>query len=200
QKVLVWGSCERAKGGDGDGVMAIAPLEEMKMIDVGYIPRVEFVSADPAAKTMTFKIAVPDAVLKSAASVQPGRWIKVTAPMEQPGTGTTLASAMATEKPAPRPPKPQPAVAAAGAGGGGRGGRGGAAAAAVKANGGISGAWTFAVSLGGNTIEAPCDVAQDGPKLGGTCKPMGGDPVELTGTVMDKKVNFSYTASLGGNS
>ena len=105
--VLIWG-IDGAKGGEADTVIAIATPDEMKMVDVGYITRVDFVSGDAAPKTLTFKAVVPDAVLTSVAPAQPGRWIKVTAPMEQPGTGLTLTAAMPTEKPAPKPPKPKP--------------------------------------------------------------------------------------------
>lgn len=190
--VLIW-SVDGAKGGDAQTVLAIASPDEMKMVDVGYITRVDFVSGDTAAKTITFKTVVPDAVLKSAASVQAGKWLKVTAPMDQPGPVATLASAMPTEKPAPKPPKPKAPSAAADAGGRAAGG-------AVAAKGGISGAWTIALSVGGNTIESACDLAQDGTKLGGTCAAMGGDKAPVTGTVEGTKINFSYEASLAGNS
>lgn len=193
--VLIW-NVEGAQGGDADAVIAVATPDEMKVVDVGYITRVEFVSGDPTAKTLTFKTVVPDAVLASIASVQPGSWIKVTAPMEQPGTGFTLTAAAPSAKPAPRPPKPpEPAAPATG------GGRGGAApaASAVTAKGGISGNWSLTFSIGGNTLESACELAQDGPKLGGTCSAAGGDQSPVSGGVDGTKVNFTYSASLAGN-
>jgi hypothetical protein len=195
--VLIW-NVQGAQGGDADAVLAVATPDEMKVVDVGYITRVDFVAADAAAKTLTFKTVVPDAVLASIASVQPGSWIKVTAPMEQPGTGFTLTAAVPSTKPAPRPPKP--AEPAAPATTGGRGGAPDAASAgAVKANGGISGNWSLTMSLGGNTLASTCELAQDGPKLGGTCSAMGGDKSVVAGTVDGTKVNFTFSASLAGN-
>jgi hypothetical protein len=192
--VLVW-NVEGAKGGDADAVILVAKPDDMKVVDVGYITRVDFVAGDPAAKTLTFKTVVPDAVLTSIASVQPGSWIKVSAPMEQPGTGVTLTAAAAASKPAPRPPKPVTPLAAADGGGG----RGGAAAPSVKPNGGISGNWSLTMSLGGNTLASVCELAQDGEALGGTCSAMGGDKTAVTGSVKGNTVTFSFTASLAGN-
>jgi hypothetical protein len=195
--VLIW-DINGAKGGEADTILAVATPEDMKMVDVGYVARVDFVSADAAAKTLTFTATVPDAVLKSLSAAQPGKWIKVTSPMAQPGPGTAMTAAMAlAEKPAPLPPRPKPPEPPAGGSPSGRGGRGAAAAAAVKANGGISGGWTLSLSIGGNDLKSDCELAQDGPKLGGTCKTPAGDAA-VTGGVTGPKVTLQYTANLAG--
>jgi hypothetical protein len=72
-------------------------------------------------------------------------------------------------------------------------------AAPVKANGGISGKWTITMSIAGNMFDSKCALAQDGPKLGGTCAALGGDEAPVTGAVTGAKVTFAYSANLGGN-
>ena len=186
--VLTW-DIHGAKGGEADTVLAVATPEEMKAIDVGYITRVELVSADAAAKTITFKTSVPNALIASVAAAQPGKWIKVTAPMAQPGPENTLASAALADAAPTIPPRPKPESA-------GAGGRS-AGAAAVQAKGGISGKWVIAMSLAGNDLKNQCDLAQDGQKLGGICKgPAGESPV--TGVVNGPKVNMSFAVNFGG--
>lgn len=106
--VLVW-RIDGAKGGETDTVLLVATPDEMSIVDVGYITRVDFVAGDAAAKTLTFKTVVPDNVLAPIAAAQPGSWIKVTAPMEQPGTGVVLTAAA----PSTKPNLPAPAAAAA---------------------------------------------------------------------------------------
>ena len=74
--------------------MLYAPkYETMEGIDEGSILPVDFVSADLDANLLTFRIPVPDSVLCSIASVQPGTWIKVTTPMQQAPDVPSLASA-----------------------------------------------------------------------------------------------------------
>lgn len=198
--VLIW-SIDGAKGGDGQTVVLIATPEQMKIVDAGYITRAEFVLADAATKTVTFKVPVPDVVLLAAAAAQPGKWLKITAPMEQPGPGVTLTAANVTDKPAPKPPKPEPPPAAAADAGMRRDGRGQPAAGAstVKANGGISGPWRLVMDIGSNTLEGACDLAQDGTRLGGTCSLLDNNRTAVDGAVDGSRVTFSFMSRLAAN-
>src|SRR3954463_8065579 len=120
--------------GEADTVIYAPKYEVMKGIDEGYILPVEFVSADPAAHSLTVKASAPDAVLQSVRSVQPGKWIKVVVPMQQPRDTAALSSATAAEKPDLKPPPPPPTpTATADAGGRGRGRGQGAAQAGAGA-------------------------------------------------------------------
>jgi hypothetical protein len=53
-------------------------------LTTGYILPVEFVAADAAAKTITFKAALSDDTIQPFTSIRPGQWMKVTSPMLQP--------------------------------------------------------------------------------------------------------------------
>ncbi len=180
--ISIW-DVQGATGGDGMTVLAVATPEQMHVIDDGYITRVEFVTADPDARTITFKVTVPDVVLQTVASMQPGRWIRVTAPMEQPGPLTMLTSATATDRPSPRPravPSAEPAAA--------DDKPRVAAAAPVKANGGISGPWAIRFKDQNSVSHyTECQLAQDGPAIGGACK---GPDVEVRGSASGTQIEL----------
>ncbi len=84
-------------------VLYIESYEVMKRssIDFGYLLPVEFVSADTAGKTVTFKATVPDSALQAVQSVMPGQWIKVTSPMTQPAEKAAIASIESSARPQP---------------------------------------------------------------------------------------------------
>jgi hypothetical protein len=193
--VLIW-SIDGSKGGDAQTVVLIQTPAQMKIVEEGYITRAEFVSADAAAKTVTFKAVAPDAVLSTVGGAQPGAWVKFTAPMEQPIGGPTVMAATLTEKPAPKVAKVTPQVAAA-AGDGEMARRFTPKAPnIVKANGGVSGRWRFVTDLGGTSVTAVCDLAQDGPKLGGTCTAADQVPAPVTGTADGSHIRFTFPSAL----
>ena len=96
---------------DADTLIYLVSYETMKnsKLDDGYILPAEFVSADKAAKTVTFKAAVPDNVVQALTSVPPGRWLKVTAPMSQPNERASVGAVeVSASRPSPTPrPRPQ---------------------------------------------------------------------------------------------
>jgi hypothetical protein len=93
-------------------VLYMATLDVMKAskVDVGYIIPAEFVSGDAAGKTVTVKVAMPDSAAAAVKAVAPGGWVKVTAPMSQPGDTAAVSMVAASAKPAPfvrdAPPAP----------------------------------------------------------------------------------------------
>lgn len=70
-------------------------------VDVGYILPVEFVAADTAAKTLTFKATIPDSALATLKSITAGQWFKGTSPMSQPAETAMIASIESSPKPSP---------------------------------------------------------------------------------------------------
>jgi hypothetical protein len=197
--------------GEADTVIYAPKYEVMKGIDEGYILPVEFVSADPAKHSLTVRTSAPDAVLQSVRAVQPGKWIKVVVPMQQPKDTAALTSAAAAEKPDLKPPPPPtPTATADAAGGRGRRGQGGAAApeagAAAPARGAsaapagvpVAGTWTISSQLAGNAVNSECTFVLEGPKITGTC---GGGPLgnaDVTGVVNGVNVSFEYSVSYSG--
>jgi hypothetical protein len=196
--------------GETDTVIYAPKYEVMKGIDEGYILPVEFVSADPAKHSLTVKTSAPDAVLQSVRAVQPGKWIKVVVPMQQPKDTAALTSAAVAEKPdlKPPPPPPAPTPTADATGGRGRGrGQGGAqagaaapAAGAPAAAGGapVAGTWTISSQLAGNAVTSECTFALEGPKITGSC---GGGPLgkaDVTGVVNGVNVSFEYSVTYSG--
>src|SRR5439155_1339965 len=71
-----------ANGGTSDTgpVLYIEKYDVTKAsnLNIGYILPVEFVSADTAAKTITFKATVPDGAFEAFKSILPRQWMKVT--------------------------------------------------------------------------------------------------------------------------
>jgi hypothetical protein len=179
--VLTWAGGQ----GEADSVIYIATPEVMKTITVGYLLPAEVVTLDAATSTITVKTSVPDSVLQTLASIQPGTWIKAAAPMNQPGPAATISSVVASAKPLP---KPKPVEQAA---------EKKPAVPVVVANGGISGPWTVTASLGGFEIGNDCKLAQDGPRLGGTCTNMLGS-AEVSGTVDGTSIKFSMALDVMG--
>jgi hypothetical protein len=203
--------------GEADTVIYAPKYEVMKGIDEGYILPVEFVSADPAKHTLTVKTSAPDAVLQSVRAVQPGKWIKVVVPMQQPKETAALTSAAMTEKPdlKPPPPPPAPTPTADTMVGRGRGrARGGAqpdaaapaagaaapdggTAAAAGAGGPMAGTWVISSQLAGNAVNSDCTFALEGPKITGSCGgPLG--KADVTGVVNGVNVSFEYSVTYSG--
>jgi hypothetical protein len=107
--VLTW---RPGTKGQADAVFLVAKLEVMQSskVDVGYILPSEFVSADPAGKTLTIKVPLPGSALSAARAAQ-GKTVKVTTPMTQPKATAAVESIEVSERPKFDPPKdwtPQP--------------------------------------------------------------------------------------------
>ena len=103
--VVTWTQFE----GEGDAVMCVSSPEEMASVSSGYIVPAEFVSVNTAAGTLTFSTQVPDGMVRTLSSAEPGTWIKVSAPMGQPWPAATITSVALNETPKPRP-DPEPEV------------------------------------------------------------------------------------------
>ena len=103
--MLVW-TADNTKPETGP-VRYIEIYEAMKgsNVDQGYILPVEFVSADAAARTITFKATVPAAEAQTLAAIQPGRSIAVTTPMRQPSETAAITSIEISDRSQPAPPK-----------------------------------------------------------------------------------------------
>ncbi len=97
--MLTWAA--NAGKPDTGPVFYIETQEIMKAskVDAGYILPVEFVSADTAGKTVTFKATVPDSALQALKAIAPGQWIQVTAPMSQPAATAAIVSVASSSKP-----------------------------------------------------------------------------------------------------
>ena len=175
--MLVWVLIE----GESDTVLYAPKYETMEGIDEGYILPVDFVSADLDADLLTFRIPVPDSVLSSIASVQPGDWIKVTTPMQQAQDVPSLASAEPAEKPDLKPPpKPERAPADEGTG--------------------LTGTWTVSTFVAGNPVDYECTLFQQDFVLAGTCGGQGGQFGEaaVTGMFLNDEVTFQYSFDVEG--
>jgi len=100
EKVMLTWSANAGKPETGP-VLHVEKYEVMKRskVDIGYILPVEFVAADTAGKTVTFKATVPDSALLALKSVVPGQWMKVTSPMSQPAETAKIVSIEGSPKP-----------------------------------------------------------------------------------------------------
>lgn len=104
--VLVW-TADNAKSETGP-IRYIEAYETMKGsgVNLGYILPAEFVTADAAARTVTFKTTVPETAIQALTAIRPGRSIAVTTPMSQPSEAAVIASIAASDHPQPTlPPK-----------------------------------------------------------------------------------------------
>ena len=103
--VLVW-TADNAKPESGP-VRYIESYEAMKgsNVDQGYILPAEFVSADAAARTITFRATVPAAAVQTLTAIQPGRSIASTTPMSQPSETAVIASIEISDRSQPAPSK-----------------------------------------------------------------------------------------------
>jgi hypothetical protein len=103
--MLVW-TADHTKPETGP-VRYIEIYEAMKgsNIDQGYILPVELVSADAAARTITFKATVPASAARTLTGIQPGRSIAVTTPMRQPSETAAIESIETSDRSQPAPPK-----------------------------------------------------------------------------------------------
>ncbi len=176
--VLVWDPIL----GEADRLLYVARADVMDHVDLGYILRAEFVSADTTANTLTVKTATPDnaaAVLQGAAA----KWIKATMPKDQAG-GKGIAMVALSAKPDLKRPEPPPEEQSA-------------AANPTGPLSNIAGTWTVETSLAGNAITNECAVAQEGTKLTGPCKSAMGD-APMTGEVAGNTVKFSINADFMG--
>jgi hypothetical protein len=166
--VLVWQQFD----GEGDAVKYVAP-ERAMAADAGYLVRAEFVSADPASRSLVFKTAVPDSVAKILSTARPGTPIKIRASSEPAPQRTAIVAVALNETPRPRP---APKVEAA-------------ATNAVD----IAGHWALESSLMGNPVKLACDLTQAGKKLGGTCAGPGPlKSLEVTGGIDGTAVKFQF--------
>ena len=176
--MLVWVPIE----GESDTVLYAPQYETMDGIDEGYILPVDFVSADPDADLLTFRIPVPDSVLSSIASVQPGNWIKVTTPMQQAQDVPSLTSAEPAEKPdlkPPPPPEPEPDPSEG---------------APASEETGLTGTWAVSALVSGNLVDYDCTLFQQELILSGTCSGPFGE-ADVTGMVSDGEVAFQFSAN-----
>ena len=176
--VLVWAPIL----GEADKLLYVARADVMEHVDLGYILRAEFVSADTTANTLTVRIAAPDgaaAVLRGATA----KWIKATMPKDQ-ADGKGIAMVALSAKPNLKLPEPPPEEVAA-------------AANATGPLSNIAGTWTVETSLGGNAIANECAFTQEGTTLTASCtSALGAAP--LTGEVAGNTVKFSISADFMG--
>lgn len=102
--VLVW-TADNTKPETGP-LRYIEAYETMKGsgVNQGYILPAEFVAADAAARTITFKTTVPEAGIQTLTAIQPGGSIGVTTPMNQPSEAAVIASIAASDRPQPTLP------------------------------------------------------------------------------------------------
>jgi hypothetical protein len=102
--VLVW-TADNTKPETGP-VRYIEAYETIKAsnVDQGYMLPAEFVSADAAARTVTFKATVPETAIQTLTAIQPGRSMSVTTPMSQPSETATITSIDASDRPQSAPP------------------------------------------------------------------------------------------------
>lgn len=177
--------------GEADTVIYAPRYEVMKGIDEGYILPVGFVSADRESRTITFRSPIPDVLLESLASLQPGSWIKVTSPLQQPKESATLVAAAPAERPSLEPPPPPPLPAPEPARGRGRGQN--AAAGTVP----LAGTWTISATLDGSPATTDCTFVQEGGKLTGTCTSRLGQS-SLAGEISGGQVTFQYRVNVNG--
>src|SRR5262245_36433333 len=77
--VTFWGS---PKPGETDAILYVGAYDTAKPLgdDYGYVMPVEFVSFDAMDKTATVKAYLQPQGFASFASIQAGRWVKVTSP------------------------------------------------------------------------------------------------------------------------
>jgi hypothetical protein len=89
--VLTWDMIGKT---EADTVLHIAAYQTMKSakVDFGYILPVEFVAADTAARTVTFKTVLPDAQAQALKAATAGATIKVVTPWNQPAEHAAIRS------------------------------------------------------------------------------------------------------------
>lgn len=177
--VLVW----QPMGNEADRLVYIGRESAMAAIDLGYILRAEFVSADMAAETVTVKTAVPDS---AAAALQgaTGKWVKATMPKDQSGGKSAVTTVALSAKPDLKPPAST-------------------AKAETAANptgplSNVAGEWEFETSLAGNTVTNLCGLKQDGTKISGECKGLAGTAPMSDAVVAGNTIKFSVKVSFSG--
>lgn len=174
--VIIWEN-PRTAASAAQTVLAVAAPDQVRFIDAGYITRGEFVAADAGATTVTFRVKAPPVVLQTAATVEPGRWLRLASPTAQPGPDAVLTAAAPAEKPITRLQTPPRAVAAPQAP------RAASIIAPVKANGGISGTWELRYKDHNSVSHfLACELAQDGAQIGGSCDEPGRGSSPVSGS------------------
>jgi hypothetical protein len=105
--VLVW-TADNMKPETGP-VRYIEAYETIKAsnVDQGYMLPAEFVAADAAARTVTFKATVPETAIQTLTAIQPGRSMSVTTPMSQLSQTATITSIEASDRPQSAAPPPK---------------------------------------------------------------------------------------------
>ena len=105
QRIVVVWTADNTKPETGP-VRYIEAYETMKGsgVDQGYMLPAEFVTADAAARTITFKATVPEAAIQTLAAIQSGRSIAVTTPMRQPSETAAITSIDALDRTQSAPP------------------------------------------------------------------------------------------------
>jgi hypothetical protein len=167
--------------GEADHLLYVASADVMTFVDIGYILRAKFVSADTVGNTLTVTTAMPDSaasVLQGAA----GKWIKATMPKDQRASAA-IATVTLSAKPDLKLPviEEEPTAAADPAG----------------ALSNIAGTWTIGADLGGMDVTNECVIAQEGTTLSGTCaSPLGSAP--MTGTMAGNTAKFFLTVDFMG--
>jgi len=177
--VLIW----KPIGTEADRLVYIGHEHEMASVDLGYVLRAEFVSADTAGETVTVRATMPD----NAAAALPaavGKWVKATMPMDQSGGKTAVMSATLSAKPdlkplastarAETPPNPTGPLS------------------------NVAGEWEFETSLAGNTVTNNCTVKQDGAKISGECKGLAGTAPMSDAAIAGNTIKFGVKVSFSG--
>jgi len=92
-----------ARSGEAGPVLHVARDEEAKTarLDYGHILPVELVSSNPTARTLTVKAQVPAGTLESLKAIQPGGWVRVTSPLQQPPDTDVIVTLDRSEPPPP---------------------------------------------------------------------------------------------------
>ena len=177
--VAVWTQFD----GEADAVLYVERPEVMTTTG-GYIVHAELVSADLAARTITFTVPVGTAMIQTLASAEPGTPIRFESPMRQTEAVPEVTSVTLDARPAPRP---EPDVAAKIA----------ADPNAAMAN--MAGAWLFESDLAGTQLAMRCMVTQQEAELSGTCELAPGLSSPFTGEAEGNTVRFTIAASFGDN-
>jgi hypothetical protein len=63
----------------------------------------------------------------------------------------------------------------------------------------VTGSWTLATNVQGNTGAPTCTFKQDGEKITGSCSAPNNTQSEVTGEITDTKVTFRYNIEWDGN-
>ena len=166
---------------EADHLLYVATADVMTHVDIGYILRAEFVSADTASNTMTVTMAMPQSaapILGEAA----GKWIKATMPKDQ-RMSAAITSVALSAKPDLKLPVVEEEPKAE--------------ADPTGALSNIAGTWIIDADLSGNAVTNECVIAQEGTTLSGTCASALGE-APLTGTMAGNTAQFGLIVDFMG--